>query len=146
MFYIKLARTLPVAALAVLVTASQARPQNEVTTEYYSDDTHQVLVGERILNCGGGIHRWGKVTAFTSRTEDSCGQRAGKRPPTVADHLLLHRDPLATCLARCKTKSHVPPFCPPPPEPCTDKQEECVRACTDAYSVEDSAPDGESPP
>jgi hypothetical protein len=45
-------------------TSLLALPPNEVTWEYYSDNTYTNLVGEKILFCNGHRWSWGVQTAY----------------------------------------------------------------------------------
>ncbi|HEX6100547.1 MAG TPA: DUF6289 family protein [Thermoanaerobaculia bacterium] len=45
-------------------TSLLALPPNEVTWEYYSDNTYTNLVGEKILFCSGQRWSWGVQTAY----------------------------------------------------------------------------------
>ena len=84
----------------VIPLAAQARPNSEVTTEFYSDQAKSNLVGERILTCGGGVAKWGRQSGFSAKSSAPCGP--GRRVGTsIAASSILHHDPRAACVARC---------------------------------------------
>jgi len=47
-----------------LTPAAHALPKDSSCTYYYSDSTHTVQVGEKMVLCNGQIIRSGTVTAF----------------------------------------------------------------------------------
>lgn len=64
-------RRLTIAGLAVLivlglVVGAQALPPSSSGFDilYYSDATYQVMVGEREMECEGGVARWGDITPY----------------------------------------------------------------------------------
>lgn len=94
-------RSSPLALLCLLLPlVAIARPVNEVTTEFFSDQAKSTLVGERILTCGGGISKWGRQTQFSQKSSSSCAP--GRSTATsIAASSLLHHDPLLACRMRC---------------------------------------------
>jgi hypothetical protein len=124
--------SLLVAGLAIAAAAS-ARPANEVTTEYFSDSSRTVLVGERILSCGGGVRKWGKTTSFSKQTQDSCGKRIRTADTRLA-HLLLHHDPYYACTRRCDIAFPLREC--GQNEDCGAEKRECLQGCQDLIRTE----------
>jgi hypothetical protein len=119
--------SLLIAGLAV-AAAAHAAPVNEVTTEYYSDSSKTVLVGERILSCGGGVRKWGRTTGFSTKFQDSCGKRI-RTTDTPLAHMLLHHDPYYACTRRCERLHPLTPC--GQDEDCGAEKRECLQACQD---------------
>jgi hypothetical protein len=122
-------RTLQFSILGLMLAwsaSAHALPPNEVTTEYYAGADHSKLVGETILSCSGGVHKWGHSTPFKLKSSDPCGRRvATDRIP--AARFLMHRDPVAACHFRCQANSH-PTMCGAD-EVCNEKRKACDDAC-----------------
>ena len=55
-----------------LIPAAHALPRDSSCTYYYSDSTHTVQVGERMVLCDGQIIRSGTVTAFFTTEFSPC--------------------------------------------------------------------------
>ena len=59
-------------AAALFSGSSIARPAYSIETIYYSDASHTIEVGTRMLNCSGQNSYTGEKTAYYFTTQESC--------------------------------------------------------------------------
>ncbi len=55
-----------------LTPAAHALPRDSACTYYYSNSSHTVLVGERMLLCSGQVIITGTVTSFSTTEFSPC--------------------------------------------------------------------------
>ncbi|MEV6522187.1 hypothetical protein AB0M43_09620 [Longispora sp. NPDC051575] len=65
------------ATVAVVVPAAPAHaraclPDHYCYTDYYTDDSHTIKVGDLYEDCEGSAHRWGAYTGFKVFAEYRC--------------------------------------------------------------------------
>lgn len=110
---------------ALLSSRAHALPPNEVDTEFYAEAQHKRLVGERILSCSGGVHTWGRVTAFALRSSAPCGPH--HLGGSVNAEKMMFRLHGLSCEQKCARR--FPPKLCGPDEACGAEAAECLAAC-----------------
>lgn len=125
-------KTTLVVAISMLLMAgpAMARRANDVTTTYFADAARTKWVGEVELTCGGGIIKFGRTSAFSKRSSDSC-LNSRMTPTALSRFGGTLSDKIAACHFRCGTRfSHRPPqMCTPDGCPGNEALSQCNASC-----------------
>ena len=126
-------------SLLFLVSAfagtAYALPANDVTTSYFSDAAKTKLVGTVERTCAGGTIVFGRKTAFSTRTSDSCLPHRISRS-AVLSSARRGLSPQQTCHAMCERRFGGPGICLP--DGSCPKQEaaaECNATCDAQFNA-----------